>query len=67
MNSGHFLLWLELGRCQQALNLVGAAENSFRQARQLNRDSREAGEALVQLSRTGPLRRFFGRLRELFQ
>jgi tetratricopeptide (TPR) repeat protein len=67
MDSGHFLLWLELGRCQQALNLVGAAEHSFRQARQLNRDSREAGEALVQLSGTGPLRRFFGRLRELFQ
>ena len=24
-NAGHFLLWLELGQCQQALGLVGAA------------------------------------------
>jgi tetratricopeptide (TPR) repeat protein len=67
INPGHFQLWLEQGRCQQALNLVGAAENSFLQARQLNRDCREVDAALVQLARTGPLRRLFGRLRELFQ
>ena len=29
LNAGHFLLWLELGRCQQALGLVGPARHSF--------------------------------------
>ena len=36
LNPGDFLLWLEQGRCQQAVGLVGAAELSFTQARQLN-------------------------------
>src|SRR6266853_3156733 len=34
-NACHFLLWLEIGRCQQALGLIGAARNSFTQAEQL--------------------------------
>ena len=29
LNAGHFLLWLELGRCQQALGLVGPARHSL--------------------------------------
>jgi len=66
-NPGHFLLWLEQGRCQQALNLEGAAENSYRQARELNRDCVEAGSALIAVSQTGCFRRFCGRLRQLFQ
>src|SRR6266850_2358979 len=33
-NTGHFLLWLELGHCQRALGLVAPAGNSFTQARQ---------------------------------
>src|SRR6516225_7008664 len=32
LNAVHFLLWLELGRCQQALGLVSLAESSFTQA-----------------------------------
>src|ERR1039457_350352 len=32
----HFLLWLQLGQCQQALGLVGPAEISLAQAKQLN-------------------------------
>src|SRR2546425_2981246 len=35
-NAGHFLLWVELGQCQQALGLVGPARLSFTQAQQLN-------------------------------
>jgi tetratricopeptide (TPR) repeat protein len=35
-NAGHFVVWLELGRCQQSLGLAGAAKNSFEQVRQLN-------------------------------
>ena len=46
-NAGHFLLWLELGQCQQALGLIGPARNSFTQARQLNPQCREAGLALI--------------------
>jgi tetratricopeptide (TPR) repeat protein len=67
LNPGHFLLWLEQGHCQQALSLVGAAENSFRQARQLNKDCSEASNALITISQTGLFRRLFGRLRQLFQ
>jgi tetratricopeptide (TPR) repeat protein len=59
-NAGHFLLWLELGRCQQALGLVSIAEHSFTQARQLNPQCQEAGLALITLSQKG----FWPRARE---
>jgi len=52
-NAGHFLLWLELGQCQQALGMVGPARNSFTQAQQLNPQNREATLALERLSATG--------------
>jgi len=61
-NTGHFLLWLELGRCQQAVGLLKAAHGSFTQARQLNPDCREATQALYHLSRTG----IFARIRAWF-
>ncbi|HUC86555.1 MAG TPA: tetratricopeptide repeat protein [Candidatus Acidoferrales bacterium] len=67
LNPGHFRLWLEQGHCQQALHLVGAAENSFRQARQLNKDCFEASNALIRVSQTGLFKRLCGRLRQLFQ
>ena len=53
LNAAHFLLWLELGRCQQALGLAGPARHSFEQARQLNPQCHEAGLALVQALRDG--------------
>jgi tetratricopeptide (TPR) repeat protein len=59
LKADHFLLWLELGRCQQALGLVGPAGNSFLQAHQLNPECREADLALMRLSDTG----LWGRLR----
>ena len=52
-NTGHFLLWLELGQCQQTLGFIGLAENSFTQAQQLNPQCGEADLALAQLSQTG--------------
>ena len=67
LNPGHFLLWLEQGHCQQALNLVGAAENSFRTAQQLNKDCLEANTALIRISETGILKRLFGRLAGFFR
>ena len=66
-NTGHFLLWLELGRCQQALGLVSIAEHSFVQARQLNPHCQEAGLALVELSQSGVWTRLRGWLRERFR
>jgi tetratricopeptide (TPR) repeat protein len=62
LNPGHFLLWLELGHCQQQLSLVDAAEYSFRTAKELNRNCAEADSALLNVSQTG----LFARLRGLF-
>jgi tetratricopeptide (TPR) repeat protein len=56
-NAGHFLLWLELGQCQQALGLVGAARESLHQAQQLNPRCPEVHQALAGLSGTGLWRR----------
>jgi Flp pilus assembly protein TadD len=62
-NAGHFILWLELGRCQQALGLENPARVSFTQAKQLNPACSEASLGLVTLSQThllpGWLRRLF--------
>lgn len=58
-NTGHFILWLELGRCQRALGLIGLAENSYAQAQQLNPQCSEASTAALELSQTG----VFGRMR----
>jgi tetratricopeptide (TPR) repeat protein len=66
-NTGHFLLWLELGQCQQALGLVGPAKNSFRQAQQLNPDSREATLKLIRLSGTGFSARVHGWWQRIFK
>ena len=66
LNASHFLLWLEMGRCQQALGLVGPARNSFTQARQLNPRCDEAGDALAHLSSTGMGCRMRGWWRSLF-
>ena len=65
-NTGHFLLWLELGQCQQALDLIGPAKNSFLQAQQLNPHSSEANLALAQLSQKGLWARARGWWRQLF-
>jgi tetratricopeptide (TPR) repeat protein len=65
-NTGHFLLWLELGQCQQALDLIGPARNSFQQAQLLNPHCREANLQLLQLSSTGWGVRLRGWWRQLF-
>ena len=66
LNAGHFVLWLDLGHCQQALGLMGSARNSFTQARQLNPQCRDAGLALSRLSHVGVWPVFQGWLRRLF-
>ena len=66
LNAGHFLVWLELGRCQQALGLAGPARHSFEQARQLKPNCHEAGLALVRLTGMGLGPRVRGWWRRLF-
>ena len=66
-NAGHFLLWLELGRCQQALGLVRLAEHSLTQAQQLNPHCQEACLALIQLSHSGVWTRLRGWCRGKFR
>jgi tetratricopeptide (TPR) repeat protein len=66
LNAGHFLLWLEMGQCQQALGLVGPARTSFNQARQLNPRCAEAGTALANLASAGLGSRMRGWWRQLF-
>jgi Flp pilus assembly protein TadD len=65
-NATHFFLWLELGRCQQALGLIGSARTSYTQARELRPDCHEAREALTQLSQAGIATRIAGWWRKLF-
>jgi len=66
LNAGHFRLWLELGQCQEALGLIGAAQNSFAQAKQLNPQCHEASRAMVDLKNAGLATRLRGWLRRLF-
>lgn len=65
-NTSHFLLWLELGQCQLALDLTGPAERSFAQARQLNPDCSEARLGLARVSATGVWPRLRGMWRRFF-
>jgi tetratricopeptide (TPR) repeat protein len=66
-NTGHFLLWLEAGRCQRALGMVGAAENSLKQAQQLNRHCQEAEVELTRVSQSGFWTQTRDRFRRLFR
>src|SRR5262245_54882205 len=65
-NGGHFLLWLELGRCQHSLGLAGPARNSYHHAQQLNPRSSEVVVALGRLSEIGIWSRLRGRWRRFF-
>ena len=63
-NPGHFRAWLDLGLSQQSLGMVGAAEHSFTQARQLNPHCSEAQNALLKVSQSGMIARLRGWLRQ---
>jgi len=65
-NSGHYLLWLQLGQCQQALGLAGPARNSYAQAQQLNPHCPEVSASLAGLSGTGLGHHVRGWWRRLF-
>jgi len=65
LRADHFLLWLELGHCQHELGLVGAAERSFAQARQLNPHCQAAELALARASGAGIFHRARGWWRQM--
>jgi tetratricopeptide (TPR) repeat protein len=66
LNAGHFLLWLELGKCQQARGRGGRALTPFTQPRQLNPRCHEASDALTRLSSAGIGTRLRGWWRRVF-
>jgi Flp pilus assembly protein TadD len=66
-NTSHFLLWLELGRCQQALGLAGPARHSYEQAKQLQPHHPEVIQAFRELAHIGGFARFCGWWRNLFR
>lgn len=66
LNASHFLLWLELGQCQQALGLLRPAGDSFGVARQLNPRCTEASLRLTRVSRAGMGEHLRGWWRRLF-
>ena len=66
-NAAHFLVWLELGRCQHQLGLAGPARTSIAQAKQLNPRCREANLELIRLADVGIGSRLRGWFRRLFQ
>jgi tetratricopeptide (TPR) repeat protein len=53
LRADHFLLWLELGQCQQALGLLTPARKSLGIARQLNPDCPGISIKLASLSNVG--------------
>jgi tetratricopeptide (TPR) repeat protein len=59
LNAGHFVTWLELGRCQHALGLAGPARTSLAQAKQLNPLCRDANLEWIRAGDVG----FAARLR----
>jgi Flp pilus assembly protein TadD len=67
MNAAHFVLWLQLGACQQALGWVGPARISYNQALQLNPGRTEIRDAIGGLSQTSKWSRLRGWWRRLFK
>lgn len=65
-NATHFLLWLELGRCQLALGLAGPAKHSFEHARELNPQCAEAQLGKTRAANVGFGARLIGAWRSLF-
>jgi tetratricopeptide (TPR) repeat protein len=66
LNASHFLLWLELGRCQHALGLVSLARGSYAQAAQLDPHNADVSQAIGQLAEVGLWQRLRGWWRNSF-
>lgn len=66
LNGTHFVLWLELGRCQQSLGMVRPALTSFGRALELNPGCHQAGLARAKLANSALSERVRGWWRRLF-
>lgn len=66
LNTAHFLLWLQMGECQEALGLIGPARTAYEQALQLNSNCHEASLALDRLDQRGVSLHVRGWWRRLF-
>lgn len=67
LNTSQAVIWLELGRCQAALGLVGPAELSLAQARQLDPACAGVDAAAAQVASTSLWKRARGRWLLLFR
>ena len=67
LNAGHFMVWLELGRCQHQLGLAASAKMSLAQAKQLNPQCREANLELIRVGDIGLWPRVRGWWRRLLK
>lgn len=63
LDAGQSVIWLQMGRCQLALGMAGAAQNSIEQARQLDPHCVEVQSALLELQGQGLWGRAWGRVR----
>lgn len=66
-NAGHFLLWLELGLCQQQLGFASASSASLRRAQELNPSSEQVRAAVLRGSNLGLWKRVQGWARHIFK
>jgi tetratricopeptide (TPR) repeat protein len=65
LDSAQPAVWLQIGRCQEALGMAALAQTSYRQALELNPQYRQADQALLALRQPGVmdrLRAFWHRL-----
>jgi tetratricopeptide (TPR) repeat protein len=67
LNTGHFVIWLELGRCQHALGLTGPAKISLSQAIQLNPHCSEANLQMIRVGDAGIFSRVRGWWRQHYK
>lgn len=67
INPGHFILWLQQGRYQQAIGLIGPAKISLTQAKHLSPINPEVETALLAVTHAGPMARLRGTLKGLFR
>ena len=65
-DSTRAVIWLQLGKCQQALGMNAPAEMSFQQALELDANCREAERALAELQKAGWLASLRARFNGLF-
>lgn len=67
MDAGQAVLWLQFGRCQLALGLVGPAQNSFEHARGLDSQCQPSQEEAARILDNSLSTRVRGWWRQLFQ